>query len=166
MADKQVKDINWVFSQIEKNDVKFIKVWFSDILGMLKSFTIPVQELKAGFEEGVGFDGSSVEGFTRIDESDMLAWPDPTTFSVLPWRPKENAVARMFADIRNPDGTPFDGDPRYILKKTLERAKKLSKEPSVNSDMLRTLLEAYSTMAYSAVPHLPLELAVIDITSR
>ncbi|OHB71257.1 MAG: glutamine synthetase [Planctomycetes bacterium RBG_16_43_13] len=125
MADKQVKDINWVFSQIEKNDVKFIKVWFSDILGMLKSFTIPVQELKAGFEEGVGFDGSSVEGFTRIDESDMLAWPDPTTFSVLPWRPKENAVARMFADIRNPDGTPFDGDPRYILKKTLERAKKL-----------------------------------------
>ena len=125
MADKQVKDINWVFSQIEKNDVKFIKVLFSDILGMLKSFTIPVQELKAGFEEGVGFDGSSVEGFTRIDESDMLAWPDPTTFSVLPWRPKENAVARMFADIRNPDGTPFDGDPRYILKKTLERAKKL-----------------------------------------
>lgn len=119
------KDKKWVYEQIKANDVKFIKVWFNDILGTLKSFTIPAEELQAGFEEGVGFDGSSVEGFTRIDESDMLAWPDPSTFAVLPWRPQENAVARMFADIKNPDGTPFDGDPRYILKRTLERAKKM-----------------------------------------
>lgn len=125
MAEKVVKDHAYVYDQVKQNDVRFIKVWFNDVLGTLKSFTIPVSELKAGLEEGVGFDGSSVNGFTRIDESDMLAWPDPSTFAVLPWRPKENAVARMFADIRNPDGTPFEGDTRYILKKNLDRAKKL-----------------------------------------
>jgi glutamine synthetase len=117
-----VKDISWVYRQIKENDVKFIKIWFSDILGTLKSFTIPVEELGITFEEGIGFDGSSIEGFTRIDESDMMAWPDPSTFAILPWRPKEKAVARMFADIKNPDGTPFEGDPRYVLKRALKMA--------------------------------------------
>jgi glutamine synthetase len=102
--------------------VKFIRLWFSDILGFLKSFSITVEELEAVFEQGVGFDGSSIEGFARIEESDMIAMPDPTTFHIIPWRPKEQAVARMFCDILKPGGRPFEGDPRYILKKNLKRA--------------------------------------------
>ncbi|MHC4605777.1 MAG: glutamine synthetase family protein [Planctomycetota bacterium] len=120
-----IKDANYVLDQVKKLDIKFIKVWFSDILGTLKSFTIPVEELRHAFEEGVGFDGSSIEGFTRIDESDMLAWPDPATFQTLPWRPKEKGVGRMFADIKNPNGTPFEGCPRHVLNRNLERMKKL-----------------------------------------
>jgi len=108
---------------VEKNNIKFIELWFTDILGYLKSFTIPKEELKKAFEEGVGFDGSSIEGFVRIDESDMIAVPEPNTFTVLPWRPKERGTARMFCDILNPDRTPFAGDPRYILKRNLAYAK-------------------------------------------
>jgi glutamine synthetase len=105
-----------------ERDVKFIRLWFSDILGFLKSFSITVEELESVFEQGVGFDGSSIEGFARIEESDMIAMPDPTTFQIIPWRPKEQAVARMFCDILKPGGRPFEGDPRYILKKNLKRA--------------------------------------------
>jgi glutamine synthetase len=105
-----------------ERDVKFIRLWFSDILGFLKSFSITVEELETVFEQGVGFDGSSIEGFARIEESDMIAMPDPTTFQIIPWRPKEQAVARMFCDILKPGGHLFEGDPRYILKKNLKRA--------------------------------------------
>ncbi len=121
MAGKMTKED--VYRYIEENDIKFIKIWFTDILGFLKGFTIPKEELPKAFEEGIGFDGSSVEGFTRIDESDMVAIPDPSTFSPLPWRPKEKGVARMFADIVKPDGSPFEGDPRYVLKRNLKYAK-------------------------------------------
>ncbi len=117
-SPKDKKDVKQL---VTEHDIKFIKVWFSDILGTLKAFTIPVEQLDNAFDGGVGFDGSSVEGFTRIDESDMLAHPDPTTFSILPWRPSEKGVARMFADIRHPDGSPFEGDPRYVLKRNLEK---------------------------------------------
>jgi len=113
-----------VFEAIEGYDVKFVRMWFTDILGQLKSFAITPRELEGAFEEGMGFDGSSIQGFARIDESDMLAKPDPTTFQIVPWRPKENAVARMFCDILQPDGSPYEGDPRYILKRNLERLKK------------------------------------------
>ncbi|MFA5794270.1 MAG: glutamine synthetase family protein [Candidatus Brocadiia bacterium] len=113
-----------VMKIIRKRDVKFIEIWFTDILGMLKALTIPREELANAFDEGMGFDGSSVRGFTRIDESDMVAVPDPATFVILPWRPKEKATARMFADILNPDRTPFEGDPRYILKRSLANLKK------------------------------------------
>ncbi|GFP27269.1 glutamine synthetase family protein [Candidatus Hakubella thermalkaliphila] len=106
---------------VEENDVKFIRLWFTDILGRLKSFAIPKEELKMAFSEGMGFDGSSIKGFARIDESDMIARPDPSTFAILPWRPREKAVARMFCDILQPDGSPYEGDPRYILKRNLER---------------------------------------------
>lgn len=112
----------WVSKQIEDRDVKFVKLWFTDILGFLKSFSIPVEELDCALEEGVGFDGSSIKGFTRIDESDMLAVPDPSTFAILPWRPSENSVARMFCDITNPDSTPYVGDPRQVLKRNLKKA--------------------------------------------
>jgi glutamine synthetase len=111
-----------VLSLVKERDVKFIRLWFTDILGMLKSFTITVEELNNALEDGMGFDGSSIEGFARIDESDMVALPDPSTFQLLPWRPKEYAVARMFCDILRPGGEPFEGDPRYVLKRNLKRA--------------------------------------------
>jgi glutamine synthetase len=112
----------FVLQTCKDQDIKFIRLWFTDILGSLKSFAITVEELEEALEEGMGFDGSSIEGFARIDESDMLALPDPTTFQALPWRPRERGVARMFCDILHPDGTPFEGDPRYVLKRNLKRA--------------------------------------------
>jgi len=112
-----------VFEAIEKQNVRFVRLWFTDILGQLKSFAITPKELEGAFDEGMGFDGSSIKGFARIDESDMLAKPDPATFQILPWRPKENAVARMFCDILEPDGRPYEGDPRHVLKMNLERLK-------------------------------------------
>ncbi len=104
---------------VEEKDIKFLELWFTDILGYLKSFTIPKEELKKAFEEGIGFDGSSIRGFVRIDESDMVAVPEPNTFSILPWRPKERGTARMFCNILNPDKTRFEGDPRNVLKRNL-----------------------------------------------
>ncbi len=113
----------YVLKTAKEHDVKFIRLWFSDILGTLKSFAITVEELEGALEEGMGFDGSSIEGFCRIDESDMMALPDPETFQLLPWRPKDHhAVARMFCDIMRPEGTPFEGDPRYVLKRNLKIA--------------------------------------------
>ncbi len=112
----------YVLKMTKEHDVKFIRLWFTDILGMLKSFTITVEELEGAMEEGMGFDGSSIEGFARIDESDMVALPDPDTFRLLPWGPREHAVARMFCNIIRPGGEPFEGDPRYVLKKNLKRA--------------------------------------------
>ncbi len=112
----------YVLQTCRDQDIKFIRLWFTDILGSLKSFAITVEELEQALEEGMGFDGSSIEGFARIDESDMLAMPDAATFQVLPWRPKERGVARMFCDVLMPDGSPFEGDPRYVLKRNLERA--------------------------------------------
>jgi glutamine synthetase len=113
----------YILKTAKEHDVKFIRLWFTDILGILKSFAITIEELEGALEEGMGFDGSSIEGFARIDESDMVALPDPDTFQLVPWRPKEHrAVARMFCDVLRPGGEPFEGDPRYILKKNLKRA--------------------------------------------
>jgi glutamine synthetase len=112
-----------VLKYIEENGIKFIELWFTDILGYLKSFTIPKEELKKAFDEGMGFDGSSIRGFVRIDESDMVAVPEANTFAVLPWRPKERGTARMFCDILTPDRKPFEGDPRNVLKRNLAYAK-------------------------------------------
>ena len=106
----------------KEQGVKFIRLWFTDILGFLKSVAITVEELERVLDRGIGFDGSSIEGFARIDESDMVAMPDPDTFCMLPWRPAEHTVARMFCDILKPGGEPFEGDPRYILKMNLKRA--------------------------------------------
>jgi len=112
----------YILKTAKEQNVKFIRMWFTDILGFLKSFAITVHELEDALEEGVGFDGSSIEGFVRIDESDMVALPDPNTFQLLPWRPKEHAaVARMFCDIFTPSKEPFEGDPRYVLKKNLKK---------------------------------------------
>jgi glutamine synthetase len=107
---------------VRDNEVSFIQFWFSDVLGQLKSFAVTPEELTLAFTEGMGFDGSSIEGFARIEESDMVAIPDPATFQLLPWRPQEKPAARMFCDILNPDGTPYEGDPRYALKRILKKA--------------------------------------------
>ncbi len=120
---KRQESKEYVLKMAKEQNVKFIRLWFTDILGFLKSFAITVEELEGALEEGMGFDGSSIEGFARIDESDMVAMPDPDTFRILPWRPKEHhAVARMFCDILRPGGQSFEGDPRYILKRNLKRA--------------------------------------------
>jgi len=114
--------IKTIMAQVKKNNINFINLWFADILGYLKSFTITRDELENAFAEGMGFDGSSVEGFTRIDESDMVAVPDPNTFRIVNWRNGQDGTARMFADIIMPEGQPFVGDPRFILKTNLARA--------------------------------------------
>ena len=111
-----------VLKIVKDRDVSFIQIWFTDVLGMLKGFAITPSELEGALAEGMGFDGSSIEGFARIEESDMVAMPDPATFEFLPWRPKERPVARMFCDILEPDGSPYEGDPRYVFKRVLAKA--------------------------------------------
>jgi len=106
-------------------NVKFVRLWFTDILGFLKSFAITIRELEGALEDGMGFDGSSIAGFVRIDESDMVAMPDPSTFRILPWKASDQVVAVMFCDILEPNGNPHQGDPRWVLKKNLERAAKM-----------------------------------------
>jgi glutamine synthetase len=108
---------------VKEKNVSFIQFWFTDILGILKSFAITPSELEEALSEGMGFDGSSIQGFARIEESDMIAKPDPSSFQFLPWRGEERPVARMFCDILEPDGSPYVGDPRYVLKRVLQRAK-------------------------------------------
>jgi glutamine synthetase len=122
MLCKSNKD---VIKIVRDKKVSFIQIWFTDVLGMLKSFAITPSELEGALTEGMGFDGSSIEGFARIEESDMVAKPDPTTFQFLPWRPKDRPVARMFCDILQPDGNPYAGDPRYVLKRQLRKAAEL-----------------------------------------
>ncbi|MBN2405075.1 MAG: glutamine synthetase [Coriobacteriia bacterium] len=115
-------DKEYVLKTVEERGIRFIRFWFTDVLGQMKSFAIADTELELAFEEGMGFDGSSIDGYTRIQESDMVAFPDPSTFKILPWRPSEGGVASMFCDIQLPDGTPFMGDPRFALKRNLEKA--------------------------------------------
>ena len=114
-----------ILRQAEENNVKFIRLWFTDILGVLKSFAITVGELEDALDGGMGFDGSSITGYNDIEESDMIAMPDPDTFQVIPWSPQETRTARMICDVQTPDGDPYVGDPRYILKRALERANEM-----------------------------------------
>src|SRR5438132_12989735 len=113
-------EAEYVLRTVEERGIKFVRLWFTDVLGTLKSFAITSQELEGAFAEGMGFDGSSIEGFSRIQESDMIAHPDPATFQIIPWK-SEAPVARMFCDISNPDGSAFDGDPRGVLKRQLQK---------------------------------------------
>ncbi|GAB6036920.1 glutamine synthetase family protein [Fundidesulfovibrio butyratiphilus] len=122
MAVFKCKNADDVLKAVKDYNVSFIQFWFIDILGTLKSFQIAPRELESAFEEGMGFDGSSITGFTKIQESDMVAFPDPTTFQLVAWRPSDRPVARLFCDIKNPDGTPFAADSRFVLKKMLKKA--------------------------------------------
>jgi glutamine synthetase len=114
-----------IMSTVEEKNIKFIRLWFTDIMGVLKSFAITKEELEGALENGMGFDGSSIAGYQDIEESDMIAMPDTSTLQILPWRPKENATARMFVDVLTPDRKPYEGDPRYVLKRNLKRAEKM-----------------------------------------
>src|ERR1700759_4486800 len=117
-----------VVSIVQEREIRFIRLWFTDLLGQLKSFSVNSSELEDAFEGGMGFDGSSITGFNPIEESDMIAMPDPTTFALLPWRPAEQGVARMFCDIVTPERRPYEGDPRYVLRRALERARQMGFE--------------------------------------
>ena len=114
-----------VIALCQERDIRFIRFWFTDVLGQLKSFSIGRDQLGDAFANGIGFDGSSITGFNAIEESDMIAMPDPTTFAVLPWRPEEQGVARMFCDVLTPERTPYEGDPRHVLRRAIERMQTL-----------------------------------------
>jgi glutamine synthetase len=114
---------DYVLRSVEERGIRFIRLWFTDVLGQLKSVAIVPGELESAFEEGMTFDGSAVDGFSRVQESDMLLQPDPNTFELLPWRNPDTPVARMFCNVTNLDGTPFEGDPRYVLRRSMERAR-------------------------------------------
>ena len=116
------KQEDFVLRALEEREVRFVRLWFTDVLGYLKSVAIAPAELEGAFSEGIGFDGSAIEGFARVYEADMLAKPDPSTFQILPWRGEGPSTARMFCDISMPDGSPSYADPRYVLKRTLSRA--------------------------------------------
>lgn len=115
---------DYVLRTVDERGVRLIRLWFTDVLGQLKSFAISATELENAFDEGMHFDGSAIDGFSRVQESDVIARPDPDTFELLPWANEDNVSARMFCDILNHDGTPFEGDPRQVLKRNLERARK------------------------------------------
>jgi len=121
MAD-QPQTADDVKALVADQNIRFVRLWFTDVLGQLKSFSVNAEELDDAFEGGMGFDGSSITGFNAIEESDMIAMPDPSTFAVLPWRPTESGVARMFCDVVTPDRQPYEGDPRHVLRRALERA--------------------------------------------
>lgn len=116
---------DFVLKTIKSRDVHFVRFWFTDVLGSMKSFAVIPSELDGAFHSGMGFDGSCIEGFSHTQESDMLAFPDATTFQVLPWRPQSDAVARMFCNICTPDGRPFEGDPRFVLDRMVSRAREM-----------------------------------------
>ncbi len=119
------KQEEFVLRALEERDVRFVRLWFSDVLGSLKSVAVAPAELEAAFEEGIGFDGSAIEGFARVYEADMLAKPDPSSFQILPWRDEGPSTARMFCDVVMPDGSPSYADPRNVLKRMLARASDL-----------------------------------------
>jgi glutamine synthetase len=114
-----------ILARVEEEDISFIRLWFTDILGQLKSFAVGKDELEGALQDGMGFDGSSITGFNRIEESDMIAMPDTDTFEVLPWRPREKAVARMFCDVLVPGGEPYEGDPRFVMRRAMARAQEM-----------------------------------------
>jgi glutamine synthetase len=121
-VDKQQE---FVLRTLEERDIRFVRLWFTDVLGFLKSVAVAPAELEGAFAEGMGFDGSAIQGFARTNEADMLAKPDPSTFAVLPWRAEAAGAARMFCDILMPDGSPSFADPRHVLKRALDKAGEL-----------------------------------------
>lgn len=118
------QNIDYVLRSVEQRDIRFVRLWFVDILGRLKNFAISPEDLEVAFEEGIGFDGSAIEGFATPEEADMLAFPDASTFQILPWRPSHNGVARVFCDVCTPDRKPFAGDPRDALRSMFHKAEK------------------------------------------
>ena len=131
----QQQYIDFVMRTVEERGVRFIRLWFTDVLGRLKSFAIAPEDLEVAFDEGIGFDGSAIEGFTAPEEADMLAFPDPSTFQVLPWRPSHDGVARIFCKVCTPDRKPFAGDPRECLRRMFRRAEEAGYILNVGSEI-------------------------------
>ncbi len=144
------KQQEFVLRSLEERDIRFVRLWFTDVLGVLKSVSVAPAELEGAFAEGIGFDGSAIEGFARVSEADMLARPDAATFQVLPWRAENPGTARMFCDIMLPDGSPAPADPRQVLRRTLARAGDLGftfyTHPEVEFFLLRQQPEAGKPM--------------------
>ncbi len=134
---------------LEERDIRFVRLWFTDVLGSLKSVAVAPAELEGAFADGIGFDGSAIEGFARVHESDMIARPDPSTFQLLPWRGEYPGVARMFCDILMPDGSPSYADPRWVLKRNLSKASEMGftfyTHPEIEFFLLRERPEVGST---------------------
>ena len=114
---------DYVLRTVEERGVRFVRLWFTDVLGFLKSVEITPAELEVALEEGMTFDGSAIEGYSRIQESDMLLIPDANTFEIVPWHGEDAPTARIFCDVHRISSEPFEGDPRYVLKRNLERAR-------------------------------------------
>ena len=127
-ATSDVEDRKKVLKRIQDEGVEFLLLWFTDLEGHLKSFAVTPAEIEEALNDGMGFDGSSITGFNAIEESDMVAIPDPATFQLMPWREGETKVGRMIADIVTPDGQPYEGDSRYVLRRALERMKEMGFE--------------------------------------
>jgi len=126
---------DYVLRSVEERGIRFIRLWFADVVGQLKSIAMVPGELETALEEGMTFDGSSIDGFSRVQESDMLLHPDPNTFELLPWRGEDAPVARMFCDVTTLDGVPFAGDPRYVLRRQLDAAREKGFSFYVGPDM-------------------------------
>ena len=136
-----------IMKQMEKDKIEFVQLQFSDLYGIVKSLTIPFPQIENAFTNGIWFDGSSIEGFARVCESDMYLAPDISTYNVIPWLNSEHGnTARFICDIYTPDGKPFEGDPMFILKKVLLRAKKLGLEFNTGPEMEFFLLKSKDTL--------------------
>ena len=146
MSPEMSKQQEFVLRTIEERNIRFVRLWFTDVLGFLKSVAIAPAELNNAFDEGIGFDGSAIEGFARVTESDMLAKPDPSTFSILPWRTESPGAARMFCDITMPDGRPSPADPRNVLRRALDKAASMGytcyTHPEIEFFLFKSLPEA------------------------
>ena len=146
MSPEMSKQQEFVLRTIEERNIRFVRLWFTDVLGFLKSVAIAPAELDNAFDEGIGFDGSAIEGFARVTESDMLAKPDPSTFSILPWRTESPGAARMFCDITMPDGRPSPADPRNVLRRALDKAASMGytcyTHPEIEFFLFKSLPEA------------------------
>ena len=146
MSPEISKQQEFVLRTIEERNIRFVRLWFTDVLGFLKSVAIAPAELENAFDEGIGFDGSAIEGFARVTESDMLAKPDPSTFSILPWRTESPGAARMFCDITMPDGRPSPADPRNVLRRALDKAASMGytcyTHPEIEFFLFKSLPEA------------------------
>ena len=152
MHENISKQEDFVLRTIEERNIRFIRLWFTDVLGYLKSVAIAPAELANAFDEGIGFDGSAIEGFARTSESDMLAKPDPATFSILPWRTEAPGAARMFCDITLPNGQPSPADPRNVLRRTLNKAAEMGYTCYTHPEIEFFLFKSQPTPGQAPIP--------------
>ncbi|WP_337371406.1 glutamine synthetase family protein, partial [Parolsenella catena] len=159
------QNIDFVLRSVEERDIRFVRLWFTDVLGNLKSFAISPEDLEEAFEEGIGCDGSAVDGFAALEEADMLAFPDASTFQVLPWRPSESGVARIFCNIRTPQGDPFPGDPRACLYRAFRAADQAGYVLNVSPELEFFYFKEDTTVSRGSAVPVPLDNAgYFDLT--